>query len=207
MNGTQIQAQIYAGYGKTAKRIGFPYAHYRADSPLDALNDSNRLDDIFVAFSTLTRPFVATAKWSDETMLCWADGRQLAPRDILVGPDGTFYIGDMGPQLPIQVVRCTHVAASITRSDPTLGVDAVVVASNLPICLKLKSVNVKPLPGAGAASTGGIGISNWLAFIPMAEATLKRNDIIIDGEGVQYEVDAPSWTPMGYVAQVRLANP
>lgn len=207
MNGDIAQARIYAGYGKTAKAVGQLYEHFRAPDRLEPLSEQNRLDAIACSFSTLTRPFVAAAKWSDESWLLWADGRELLPRDFLRGADGVFYVGDMQPLLPIQVVRCTHTAVTIERPDPTLGNAPTVVASNLPIALKLKSVNVKPLAGVGAASTGGIGISNWLAFIPMEEATLKRNDVITDAEGVQYEVDAPAWTPMGYVAQVRLTNP
>ena len=207
MNGDTAQARIYAGYAKTAERVGHLYEHFRSADRLDPLSEVNRLPALACSFSTLTRPFVATAKWSDETWLLWADGRELQPRDFLRGAYCTYYVGDMQPNLPIQAVRCTHTAVSIVRPDPTLGTDPAVIASNLPFALKLKSVNVKPLAGAGAASTGGIGISNWLAFIPMEEATLKRCDVITDAEGVQYEVDAPAWTPMGYVAQVRLANP
>jgi len=210
MNGNIVQGRIYAGYAKTAQKVGQLYALYRG-SPIDPITPGYQLDSIYVAWSTLTRPFVATAKWSDETWLLWADGRLLQPRDFLVGPDGTFYVGDMQPNLPIQAVRCTHVAATITRpgyttaDNGTLVANGEVIASNLPMLLKLKSVNVKTTPGG--ALTSGVGIGVWLAFLPMAEATLKRNDVITDTEGVQYEVDAPSWTPMGYVAQVRLANP
>ncbi len=207
MNGDTIQGRIYAGYAKTALKVGQLYEHFRSADMLDPLSEENRLPAIACAFSTLTRPFVATAKWSDESWLLWADGRQLRARDFLRGPYGTYYVGDMQPNLPIQAVRCTHTAVSIVRPDPTLGVDPTVVATNVPIGLKLKSVNVKPLAGVPASSTGGIGISIWLAFIPLFEQTLKRNDVITDAEGVQYEVDAPAWTPMGYVSQVRLANP
>lgn len=207
MNGSKVQDLIYAGYGKTAAKTGQLYEHFRSVDRIEPLSEVNRLPAIACTFSTLTRPFIAAAKWSDEAWLLWADGRQLQARDFLRGAYGTYYIGDMQPNLPIQAVRCTHSAISIERPDPTLGNAPTVIASNLPFALKLKSVNVKPLAGVGAASTGGIGISNWLAFIPMEETTLKRNDVITDGEGVQYEIDAPAWTPMGYVAQVRLANP
>ena len=209
MNGALLQSRIYAGNAKTAMKAGLPYAHYRAPDPLNPLGPPNLLDPINVVFSTLTRPFMAYAKWSDETWIAHADGRLLQPRDFLIGPAGTFYIGDMQPLLPIQAVRCTHTAVTIVRpgysTNGSLAQQSVVVASGLPIHLKLKSVNVKvPL---GAANTAGVGVSNWLAFIPMENETLKRNDVITDTEGVQYEVDAPAWTPMGYVAQVRLANP
>lgn len=207
MNGTIVQAHIYAGYGKTAQKVGQSYSHYRAGTPLNPLDAGYARDPINVAFSTLTRPFQAYAKWSDETWIAHADGRLLQPLDFLVGPGGTFYIGDMQPLLPIQAVRCTHTAEKIER--PSTGGNVFepveLIASYLPIALKLKSVNVKS-PAFGVQTTAGIGVSNWLAFIPMAETTLKRNDIITDTEGVQYEVDAPAWTPMGYVAQVRLAN-
>lgn len=208
MNGNRVQARIYAGYGKTADKVGFAYAHFRSAMPINPLGSANLLDPINVAFSTLTRPFMAYAKWSDETWIAHADGRRLQPRDFLVGPGGTYYVGDMQPLLPIQAVRCTHTAARIERPiyvTGSLQQGSELIASGLPFGLKLKSVNVK-IP-IGAANTAGVGISNWLAFVPMAETTLKRNDLITDTEGVQYEVDAPAWTPMGYVAQVRLANP
>ncbi len=207
MNGELVQARIYAGYARQAEHVGQSYRHFRSDAPIDPTDTAFELDPIKVSFSTLTRPFMAYAKWSDETWIAWADGRLLLPRDFLIGPAGTFYIGDMQPLLPIQAVRCTHNAVTIERPTPTIGEAPEVVATNLPFHLKLKSVNVKPPVGAGASTTAGIGISNWWAFIPMAETALKRNDVITDGEGVQYEVDAPAWTPMGYVAQVRLANP
>lgn len=205
MNGTLVQERIYAGYGKTAEKVGKLYDHFRSESPLGPLDISNQLASIYATFSTLTRPFVANAKWSDETWLVYADGRLLQQHDFLVGPYGTYFIGDMQPNLPITAVRCTHVAVTITRPSPTIGVVPEVIAAGLPFALKLKSVNVKT-PPFGTSTTAGVGISNWLAFIPMAETTLKRNDVITDAEGVEYEVDAPAWTPMGYVAQVRLAN-
>lgn len=208
MNGALLQQRIYAGTGKAAKKVGEVHMHFRSATPLNPLDPANLLDPINVVFSTLTRPFKAYAKWSDETWIAHADGRLLQPRDFLVGPGGTFYVGDMQPLLPIQAVRCTHTAARIERPiyvTGSLQQGSELIASGLPFGLKLKSVNVK-IP-IGAANTAGVGISNWLAFIPMAETTLKRNDLITDTEGVQYEVDAPAWTPMGYVAQVRLANP
>lgn len=207
MNGTQLQDRLYAGYGKTADKIGFPYSHYRSDTPFDPIFDGNLLDPINMALSTRTRPFEVPQQYKDAVFLMWADGRQLQQFDFLVGSSGTYYIADMQPNLPIQAVRCNHTIKVERPGYTTVGdivQDVELIASNIPCFTQCKRIDIKT--PQFAANTAGQAITHWDAFIPLPNFTLKQHDIVTDESGVQYELDSPDFTNMGYVCSIRLAT-
>src|SRR3954465_8318476 len=101
MNGEKAQARIYAGQGRAAAHVGRPYAHYRAPYPIDPMSDSNLLGNLNCFFAAEKR-FEGPKKYKIPTRYLHADGREVQQRDILVGPYGTFFVGDMQPLLPMQ---------------------------------------------------------------------------------------------------------
>lgn len=200
MNGDRLQGLIYAGYAKLAARQGSMYDVYRFDDPIAVTDLSFKIARIPVAFAAEKR-FVVPNKYQQPVWYCYADGRILQPRDILIGPKGTFYIGDMQQNLPIQAVETNHVV-SVGRGSYDSGDQNIeFYATGIPCFMQFKREDIKQ---AQYASTMGQAITHWTTFLPLAEGTLKQDDVVEDEDGIRYIVDAPDFTGIGYVAHLRL---
>ncbi len=88
MDGTKLQAKIYIGYGKAAKRIGFDYQQFRATSASNPLS-STALQTLPASFTT-NFSYSAPNKYGQATWLGLFDARLCQPGDFLVGQQGTF---------------------------------------------------------------------------------------------------------------------
>lgn len=207
MNGAIVQNRIYAGYAKTAQMTGRDYAVYRSDTSLFPADSGNLLATIPMSFAR-DKNFAVPNKYLNATWLCWADGRLLQTRDILIGPYGTFYIGDMQPLLPMQAIKCNKtvkvgsVAYSVT-GDITTETDFY--AEGVPAFFQFTREDIQKPLGPATLQLGR-AITHWNVFIPLANGTLKQDDIMEDEDGIRYTVDAPDFTNLGYVARVRLAT-
>ncbi len=203
MNGDRLQSHIYRGNAKGAAHIGDPYQVYRYVDPIAPMDDVYKIAVIPATFSAEQR-FVKPNKYQIPTWFCFADGRLLQPRDILVGIMGTFYIGDMQRQLPIQAIQTNHVVSVGRGTYTTTGsVEQVVefFATRLPIFMQFRREDIKQ---SQYANTIGQAITHWTAFIPLPEGMLKQDDVVEDEEGIRYVVDAPDFTSIGYAAHLRL---
>ena len=205
MDGTVLQPLLYSGYAKVAQRLGVSYAQYRSATHLLPIDPSNLLRSLPVAVSAELK-FKVPNKYHIPTWMLWADGRLLTQFDFLVGPFGTFFIGDMQPNLPIQAVRTNHVIRMgrvvYSTSGPATS-EVVDYATGLPVFMQYKREEIKASPFANAI---GEAITRWLTFIPLPEGTVKQDDVIFDEEGIRYIMDAPDFTSIGYVASMRRAN-
>jgi hypothetical protein len=200
MNGDRLQGLIYAGYAKLAARQGSMYDVYRFDEPIAVTDDIYKIARIPVALAA-EKKFAIPNKYQQPVWYCYADGRVLQPRDILIGPVGTFYIGDMQPNLPIQAVETNHVI-SIGRGSYDGGDQTVeYYATDIPCFMQFKREDIKQ---SQYATTMGQAITHWTTFIPLPEGTLKQDDVVQDENGIRYIVDAPDFTSIGYVAHLRL---
>jgi hypothetical protein len=200
MTGARLQALQYAGYAKLAAKVGFMYDVYRFDEPIAVTDDINKIERIPVALAA-EKKFAIPNKYQTPTWYCYADGRLLQPRDILIGPAGTFYIGDMQPNLPIQAVETNHVIA-IGRGSYDGGDQSIeFYATGIPCFMQFKREDIKQ---SQYATTMGQAITHWTTFIPLPEGTLKQDDVVQDENGIRYIVDAPDFTSIGYVAHLRL---
>lgn len=204
MNGETLQDRIYAGYAKAATKTGRPYSLYRAASPINPIDDGNYLGAVNCLFAAEKR-FEVPNKFKIPTRYLYADGSLLQQRDIIIGPYGTYFIGDMQPNLPMQAIKCND-AISIDRPVyvNTNGVPVVVpesVAFALPVFRQLKKVDIKR-PEFGA-NTAGTAIAEYFGFLPIAVGTVQQHDIITDQDGRLYELDTIDNTEIGVVITFR----
>jgi hypothetical protein len=200
MTGDRLQNLLYAGYAKLAAKAGMMYDVYRFDDPIAVTDDLYKIARIPVALAA-EKKFAIPNKYQTPTWYCYADGRILQPRDILKGPAGTFYIGDMQPNLPIQAVSTNHVI-SVGRGSYADGNQTIdFFATGIPVFMQFKREDIKQ---AQYAATMGQAVTHWTTFIPLPEGMLKQDDVVQDEEGIRYVVDAPDYTSIGYVAHLRL---
>ncbi len=123
MDGTKLQAKIYIGYGKAAKRIGFDYQQFRATSASNPLS-STALQTLSASFTT-NFSYSAPNKYGQATWLGMFDARLCLPGDFLVGQQGTFFIAAMQDTLPIYCVQANRVVSVLRdHQDQSVGLGA-----------------------------------------------------------------------------------
>lgn len=201
------QDRLYAGYARIANRLGGLYTRFQFDL-LDPTEEAKADGQVQASFAS-DPSFIAPLKYNKAVWLCYADGAQLQPNNILVGPYGTFYIADKQPFAPMQAIRCNCKIAIGRVSYSTVGPITGTVtnfALNLPAFFQFTREDIqKPTSSFGAQL--GRAITHWDAFIPAAQGTLKQDDIVVDQEtGINYILDAPNYTNAGYVVRLRLAT-
>jgi hypothetical protein len=202
MDGIRLQDRLYSGYAKTASRLGLVYDQYRSVTHISPLDSANKIDSFPIAFSADLK-FEVSNKYAKPVWYCWADGRNLQRFDFLVGPMGTFFVGDKQTNLPIQAVQTNHVI-SLGRADYTI-IPAPVInyAVGLPVFFQFKREEIK---SSTVANVVGEAITRWLIFIPLPEGSIKQDDVLFDEEGIRYVMDAPDFTSIGYVASMRRSD-
>lgn len=207
MDGTTAQARIYAGYAKTAARMGQPYAQYRAASPITPIAGGNLLRSLECVFAP-TDTFRAPHAYKQPTRIMFADGRLLAQNDILVGPYGTFFVADMQPLLPIEIIWCNDSLAiqRLTYSGSTQVQAFTQVATALPAFVMLKKVDQKSVTGIGGASTASTAIGEFFAFMPIAHGVVLQGDVVTVAAGVAYTLDTIDNTESGVVITMHQAE-
>lgn len=203
MDGTTLQARVYAGYARSAAHAGTAYAIYRTDNPVDMVSISNLIGEVDCLFASEVK-FAIPQKYKMPTRYLYADGRLLAQRDILVGAYGTFFVGDMQPLFPLQAIRCND---TVTVSRPryvgtTLVLDQI--GGGVPAFKMLKKVDQKPAAfGARNASTA---IAEWFLHLPVLRSTIQQGDIVTDAVGTKHTLDSIDETEIGIVATIRQAD-
>jgi hypothetical protein len=203
MDGETLQDRIYAGMGISANKAGRPYSQYRSPYPIDPISDSNLRGEINCLFAA-EKKFEVPNKYKIPTRYLYADGRELAQRDILVGPYGRFFVGDMQPNLPMQVVWCNDMVSIVRIS--YLGTTQIEepVASGMPCFRQLKKIDQKkPEFGVNTAATP---IGEWFLFIPIDWSLVQQGDIITDSNGKLYTLDTIDPTEIGTVLTMRQAD-
>lgn len=206
MNGALVQQRIYAGYAKAAARVGQPYALYRASSPISPVEPGNLIGTVDCLFAA-EKSFQVPSKFKIPTRYLYADGTQLAQRDILVGPYGTFFVGDMQPSLPMQAVWCNDVISvgrPVYQGELQLVENPIAIA--VPAFRQLKKLDQKPVSGAYGASTAATPIGEWFVHVPIEWTLLKQNDIVTDQTGRRYTLSTIDPTEIGTVLVVRQAD-
>jgi hypothetical protein len=171
-------------------------------NPLEAGNLVGTVDAFFAA----DQKYNSVHQYKRPERYMWADGRELQQRDILVGPYGTFFVGDMQPNLPMQVIRCNEVV-NIERP---VYQDAVVVpeqiAFGVPCFRMLKKVDQKPASAIGGASTASTPVGEWFVFLPIEVGLVQQGDIVTDQGGRLYSLDTIDNTEIGVVITMRQSD-
>ncbi len=205
--GAENQAKLNAGYRRIAAQLGVEYAVYGFQN-FNPMAEENFQFFINAAF-TADPNFSAPLKHNKAVWICYTDADQIDRTHILVGPYGTFYIGDRQPFQPMQAVRCNRVV-NLGRVEYSTGgqLTATVInyAEQLPIFMQFAREDIQKAAGAQNAQQLGRAITHWTVFIPGHDGMIKQDDVMFDQDGIKYVIDAPDFTNMGYVCHVRLAT-
>lgn len=209
MNGTILQGRIYAGYKKAAAHAGRPYSVYRAFTPILPVDALNRIGEVNCFFAA-NQKYNSVHKYKEPTRYLWADGRELMQRDILIGPYGTFFVGDLQPNLPLQAIKCND-AISISRPIYQYGaqiqvVDGEEIAFGCPCFRQLKKMDQKPVNSVFGASTAATPIAEWFVYVPIEWTILKQNDMVTDQTGRRYTISSIDPSEIGTVLVIRQAD-
>lgn len=200
MDGTTLQARIYAGMARAAKHIGTPHDQYRG-TPTNPLQAANKIA-ILNASVNINGSYIGQVKTEQLYWQIIADGAALQIGDYLVGAH-TCVVVAMDALLPPLALRCPD-RISITRPASQTGVGAQpygaplstsAVATNLPCYINLKRETGRPetrLPG-DAGLRGFFAAACWLP-----DGMIHDRDLLTDQNGNRYQVTAANHGLLGY---------
>jgi hypothetical protein len=203
MDGTKLQAKIYIGYGKAAKRIGFDYQQFRATSASNPLS-STALQALPVSFTTNFK-YSAPNKYGKADWLGLFDAREFAVGDFLVGRQGTFFIAAMQDTLPILCVQ-TNQVIDVLRVGINAGVGlggwaGGVRADEVPIMQGWPASILQGTKGETneAKLPQDVKTPWWTILLPAYPGIVFRtSDIIRDDLDRKYMISSAELTDMGW---------
>lgn len=205
MDGALLQSRIYHGYKQAARHAGRAYSQYRFTSPLNPTDAGNLVGSVDCLFAADAK-FSVPVKYKIPDRYLYADGSVIAPRDILIGPYGTFYVASMQPNVPIQVVRCNDLVTIRRTTYVGIVQTPVVVVSAMPAFKQLKKIEQKSVSGIGGATNAATAVGEWFLFLPIASGVLLQGDIVTDENGKPYTLDTIDNTEDGIVLTIRQAD-
>lgn len=204
-NAASIQAKIYSGYGKAAKRLGTEYTIYRASDAINPTQDGNNVGTILASFNA-NWAYNTANKYGTSLWQLVADGRQLQVFDYLAGTKD-FFIAGMQSLLPILAVECNR-TLTVTRpgqdTDPGKGIVGYggSDAANSPILMQNCPASV--LQGTrGDRNPLQLPLDTKSPFyqilLPaLPGASLRVSDKIIDDRGVTMSISSAELTDLGW---------
>ncbi len=203
MDGTKLQAKIYIGYGKAAKRIGFDYQQFRATSANNPLS-TTALQTLPASFTTKFT-YGSPNKYGEATWLGLFDAREFAVGDFLVGRQGTFFIAAMQDTLPILCVQ-TNRTVDVLRVGQDAGVGLGGWAGDKP---STETVIMQGWPASILQGTKGetneaklpqdVKTPWWAILLPAWPGIVFRtSDIIRDDLDRKYVISSAELSDMGW---------
>lgn len=201
MDAARLEYLVYKGHGKAAKRVGYPYAHYRPASALNPINSSALLGQVNAAFTVHAASefsFDMPSDFDHPQFHALLDGTQMQVGDYLVrpGPGDTYFIAAMTPGMPILAIWCNRVATlySAAPANPSLGLNAysttiappssaVGFMTNWPVCiLRTRANREQYLPQ-------DVGTGMYSLLMPnFVGGGLSQGTLIVDDLGFRYGV-------------------
>jgi len=182
MNGSQIQAKVYAGYAKAASVIGVSYNQYRplsASSPL-----GNLVATLLAALdSSSSYKFREPNGYGDPTWFALLNDATTQTGDYLQGAGGTYFIAGKQFLLPVILVECNRFCR-ITREAP------------------LNTVGALPYSGINQAAdtdilgTRGVPTSYWPCSILVGGRSDKANTLPADVRNEGWKILLPPSVPI-----------
>ncbi len=216
MDAAKLQAKIYAGYAKSAKRIGYVYDVYRPASTANPL--TNKVASLNASFNaqdwTYTKPNLPDKPF----WYCLIDGRQTQIGDYLRRGSSTHFIAGMQDQLPILTVEC-DAQVWVTRTTAPSGVGAVGYSGK---CATEDTYVLGTKGGQGWPASILFGgrtrkhdvlptSSDEQGYVILLPATvpitLGSADIILDDMGRRFQVGGAQRTDQGWKLNVSEAHP
>jgi hypothetical protein len=204
MDGTTLQQKIYAGYARSAAKIGLPYQLFRAASALNPLAGPPRAT-LPAAFSAEDYRFAKPLGYGQAAWWGLFDGAETQTGDILVGPK-TFFIAAQQALAPILVVeaprlvdlhrpfRETGIGYQAAYGGTTPATETVLMAGWPASILRggRGEAGMAKLPDDLKASGWDILMPAW------AGLQLVTSDIVADDLGRRFGIEAAELTPLGW---------
>lgn len=203
MNAAGIQAKIYGGYAKAAKRVGYPTQVLRSTG---ALSPPQLVATLPASFNAEDMNYSKPNKYGHPTWYVLIDGTQTQVGDALQSSkDGNYFIAAMQSNLPILVVQANHtVSLARANADTGVGLQAysglvvsqeILMAQGVPASILLGSKgerNEVDLPTDTRTPL-------WSLLIPAPSGVvLRTSDIVIDELTRRYIIQSAELTDLGW---------
>jgi hypothetical protein len=183
MDGTTLGARIAWAYGKAAGKIGLPYTQYRPASATAPM--AIALGTVTAAFKPSGKDFGAPRKPENAFFDGHMDTSPVAPGDILVGPEGTFFVWQLPPFGAALCVECNYTVSVVRPDQPVasgfndLGATAsttqITLLSGWPASIRRDGRGQESdadLPGTGK-------VGNWVVLLPaFPSVTILVADVV-----------------------------
>jgi len=207
MDGATLQAKLYGGYAKAAKRIGLPFAQYRPQAALQpALSSANGVQTLLASFNAEDMGYRHPRGYARVGWYCVADGGQLQAGDYLSGNGYTYFIAAMEPLLPILAVRCNRVL-SVFRPQQQAGVGAVgyggmTAGNEMPRLTQFPASILLGTKGEHSLVDlpGDVRSPWWAILLPNLPGgvTLRSGDLMQDDLGRRFVVSSAEQSALGW---------
>lgn len=203
MDGATLQSRIYKGYGQAAKRIGYQYQQYRANSAINPLT-TTLIQSLFCSFTTNFN-FNQPNKYGQATWLGLFDASLVKPSDILVGHQGVYFVAAMQDTLPIYCVQCNRTISVLrVTSDTSVGIGSYGGDTSVNETVLMSGWPASILQGTkgeanDAKLPGDVRTPWWAILFPAFDGVvLRTSDIITDDIGRRYIISSAELTDMGW---------
>ena len=210
MNGTQIQAKVYAGYAKAASVIGVSYNLYR---PLTASTPLGNLVAALLAAldSKSSYKFKEPNGYGDPTWFALINDATTQAGDYLQGAGGTYFIAGKQFLLPVIIVECNRrvrvsreAALSAVGALPYSGLNQsadtdILGTTGLPNSFWPCSILVGGRSDRANTLPGDVRNEGWKILLPPSvPVLLLAGDIVTDDLGKRYAITGSELTDLGY---------
>lgn len=232
MDGTRLDILVRRGFTKAARHIGRPYKVYRPVQRRRPIQLLGARPDILATFSPKQDfEFKAPPGVKDVIQSCVTDDTGLMHGDYLLGPNGTFFVSQIGHLTAPVCVLCNH-TLELRRLGAPAGFGAQpyraetaqeeVVIAKLPGSVIRSSQGGRPeagLPGAPPVpevlilwpDLSQIGPSDRDQNLnPVSQAwrademIIRTSDVIADDMGRRWNISAAELTRFGWRLWCRL---
>ncbi|MDY3551409.1 hypothetical protein R5W24_000485 [Gemmata sp. JC717] len=203
-----IQAKIWRGYGKAARKLG---AEYQFRRPAAGAFPGTALFTRLVSINAEDMTYRKPDKYGKATKYAVVDGTGVAPGDYFIGPEGTFFIAAMQPLLPILAVECNRtVVFARVPNDPGVGArgySGMTARSELPYASRVPCSILQGTKGERneAKLPADTRVPWWAVLVPAAVGTVQYGDTITDDLNQRYVVSSAELTALGYRITATLA--
>lgn len=214
MDAATLQARIYSGYEKAARRIGYTFDLYRPTGAGAVITGINKVASLPAAFSLKgDKQFTKAPAYKDVLWEGLLDGSLAQRGDYLFNPaHGTFFVADMPAQLPIVCVRCFHTLSIMRPGSPAVvgiaGYNGTTKAGEAPILVNW--------PGSVVYAQRGrvteVGLPMDLpspyydVLLPdFADVTLRPSDVVVDELEQRYVVGSAENNELGWRLSAQIA--
>lgn len=206
MDGARLQGLVYAGYSKSANKIGVPYNLYR---PTNAFLPLGLISTLNAAFSaTPNYKFSKPNEYGDPVWVALLNDATTQTGDYVIGNNEKYFIAGKQFLTPVLAVECNR-TVKIVRQVSETNVGAVSYGGMVPS----KEVEILGTvnnfwPASiliGGKSQKGLNLpadtkqAGWRVLLPPSvPIVINYGDIIIDDLARRYVVESSELTDLGW---------